>query len=103
MSNLQINYNYASSYINDSSIKLSKFEIENLLNKFTKWEGKYVYSLPNGYQDYRENVVWLDYNEIIEAYINYVANNYSLYPIGNCEAKEIIYLHNVILPQIESL
>lgn len=102
MKDLQINYKYASSYINDSGIKLSKLETKTLVNKFTKWERKYVYSLPNGYQDYRENVIWLDYDEIIEAYINYAANNFSFYPKGNCKAKEIIYLNNVILPQIES-
>lgn len=45
----------------------------NLLRKlaylFSLWEENYVFALENGYETFRENIIWLDYDEILEMYL----------------------------------
>lgn len=102
--NLKINSQFVFNYLDENNISLSKAMLNELINKFTKWEDKYVYSLPNGYEDYRDNIVWLDYDEILKMYIDVMSNSSMSCPDTSMDGyqQDFAYFKNDILPQIES-
>ena len=46
-------------------------KIMYIISKFSKWEERYVYSLPDGYESFRDLPHGgLDYDEVLEMYID---------------------------------
>lgn len=40
-----------------------------MARRFTRWEVRNVFCHKNGYEDFRDQVICLDYNELLEMYV----------------------------------
>lgn len=96
--NFENNLDFLLESIEENHLKVSYSLLEEVAYRFSLWEEKYVFTLENGYETFRENIVWLDYDEILEMYFMTVVrpNQKETYWDDDCYK----YFRENILPQI---
>lgn len=99
--NFYINVSFLRKYNQENEFGFGDDELMEMANKFTLWEKRFVDSFDNGYEDFREKVVWLDYDEILEMYITDIAHKSVIHDWQN-EYNDIFFREK-ILQQINSI
>lgn len=69
MSNYAINLAFLETYVRESGYALSPQQLASMARRFTRWEARNVFCHKNGYEDFRDQVICLDYNELLEMYV----------------------------------
>lgn len=100
-SNYQINLHFLKKYNTENGTNLSASLLENMAYQFSSWEEEHVCSLENGYEHFRNEVIWLDYDEILEMYIENIAHP-SIKPSWQSDSNYSFFKNN-ILPQMGNL
>ena len=100
-SNFDINISFLRKYNLENELGLEEVIIREIAHKFTLWEKQFVLSLNLGYEEFREKVIWLDYDEILELYIEATAHP-SVKPFWQSKNNYSFFM-NKILPQINNL
>lgn len=100
-SNYLTNLVFLKEYNKDNGIHLSACQLKDMARRFSAWEEEHVYSLENGYEDFRDKVIWMDYDEILEMYMEEVAHP-TVKPSWQSDANHT-YFKNRILPQINDM
>ena len=67
--NLEVNLDFLCEYTEENHLNANDNLLEKLAYRFSLWEENYVFALENRYETFRENFVWLDYDEILEMYL----------------------------------
>ncbi len=93
-----MNFEFLKGYCQKNSINADDSLLEYMANNFSAWEKKYVYCFKNGYEDFRDKVIWMDYDEMLEMYMEEVAHP-SVKPHWQSNAN-YTYFKNNILPQL---
>lgn len=99
--NYQTNLCFLKKYNTENGTSLSASLLSDMAHRFSSWEEKYVLCHEKGYEDFRENVVWLDYDEILEMLIEETVHP-SVNPPWQ-SASNYSFFKNNILPQIDNL
>ncbi len=68
-SNYAINLAFLETYVRESGYALSPQQLASMARRFTRWEARNVFCHKNGYEDFRDQVICLDYNELLEMYV----------------------------------
>lgn len=66
MSNYAINLAFLESYARENGYALSPRLLASMARRFTRWEARNVFCHKNGYEDFRDQVICLDYDELLE-------------------------------------
>lgn len=69
MSNYAINLAFLETYARESGYALSPRQLATMARRFTRWEVRNVFCHKNGYEDFRDQVICLDYDELLEMYV----------------------------------
>lgn len=69
MSNYAINLAFLETYARESGYVLSPRQLASMARRFTRWEVRNVFCHKNGYEDFRDQVICLDYDELLEMYV----------------------------------
>ena len=88
-------YNEENNYRLDIRLLIEKAHL------FSAWEEKHVFCFEAGYESFRNNVIWLDYDEILEMYIENIVHP-SIKPSWQSDFNYSYFKSNV-LPQINKL
>lgn len=64
--NYQTNLDFLKEYSKENELNLSICQLKEIAHRFSVWEEENVYRFENGYEDFRDEVVWMDYDEILE-------------------------------------
>lgn len=97
-SNYQTNLHFLEEYNEENHCALDPQLLVWMAHLFSAWEEKHVFCLENRYQDFHDNVIGLDYDEILEMYIENVAHP-SIKPYWQSDSN-YLFFKNKILPQI---
>ncbi len=99
--NFDANLKFLREYNKEEHLKANGNLLRKLAYRFSLWEERYVFTLENRYETFRENVVWLDYDEILEMYLKAVTrpNQKETYWDNDCYR----YFRKIILMQINKL
>ena len=100
-SNFDINVSFLRKYNLENELGLEDAALREIAHKFTLWEKRFVFSLDSGYEEFREKVNSLDYDEILEMYIENTAHP-SVKSFWQSENNYSLFVDE-ILPQINSL
>ena len=100
-SNYQMNLSFLKKYNTENETSLSENLLKDIARRFYSWEEKHVFCHESSYEYFRENVIWLDYDEILEMCIEHIAHP-SEKPPWQTNAN-YAYFKNKILPQMNSL
>ena len=60
-SNSLTNLVFLKEYNKDNGIHLSACQLKDMAHRFSAWEEEHVLCLENGYEGFRDKVVWMDY------------------------------------------
>lgn len=93
-SNYQTNLHFLEEYNEENHCALGSQLLAEMALLFSAWEEKHVFCLENRYQDFG-----LDYDEILEMYIENVAHPY-IKPYWQSDSNYLFFKNN-ILPQIQ--
>lgn len=99
--NFNINLHFLEKYNEEYGKGLDICVITDMAHLFSAWEDKYVFSLENGYENFRDNVIGMDYDEMLEMYIEYVVQP-SVKPYWQSDSN-YSYFKTKIIPQINRL
>lgn len=100
-SNFETNVSFLRKYNLENGLEIEDDTLKGMAYKFSLWEKHFVFSFDSGYEEFREKVIWLDYDEILEMYIEdlvrplvkpYWQNEYNYSFFTSC-----------ILPQINAM
>lgn len=69
MSNYAINLAFLETYARESGYALSPRQLASMARRFTRWEVRNVFCHKNGYEDFRDQIICLDYDELLEMYV----------------------------------
>lgn len=69
MSNYAINLAFLETYARENGYALSPRQLASMARRFTRWEVRNVFCHKNGYEDFRDQVICLDYDELLEMYV----------------------------------
>lgn len=69
MSNYAINLAFLETYARENGYALSPRQLASMARRFTRWEVRNVFCHKNGYEDFRVQVICLDYDELLEMYV----------------------------------
>ena len=69
MSNYAINLAFLETYVRESGYALSPQQLASMARRFTRWEVRNVFCHKNGYEDFRDQVIFIDYDELLEMYV----------------------------------
>lgn len=69
MSNYAINLAFLETYVRESGYALSPRQLASMARRFTRWEARNVFCHKNGYEDFRDQVIFIDYDELLEMYV----------------------------------
>lgn len=96
--NFDANLKFLREYDEEEHLNANDDLLRKLAYLFSLWEERYVFTLENRYETFRENVVWLDYDEILEMYLKAVIrpNQIETYWDHDCYR----YFREIILMQI---
>ena len=53
----------------ENGYALSPRQLASMARRFTRWEVRNVFCHKNGYEDFRDQVICLDYDELLEMYV----------------------------------
>lgn len=67
--NFEVNLGFLRQSNREKHLKTNGNLLRKLAYRFSLWEENYVFTLENRYETFRENVIWLDYDEILEMYL----------------------------------
>lgn len=67
--NFKVNLHFLMESNKKNQIKVDDNLLRQLAFRFSLWEENNVFTLENRYETFRENFVWLDYDEILEMYL----------------------------------
>ena len=101
LTNLGMNLSFLREYNSENELELEDDILRVMAYKFNLWEQKFVFSFENGYEDFREKVIWLDYDEILEMYIEDFIHP-SVMPPWQDESNYSFFVGK-ILPQIKNI
>lgn len=68
-SNYAINLAFLETYVRESGYALSPRQLASMARRFTRWEVRNVFCHKNGYEDFRDQVIFIDYDELLEMYV----------------------------------
>lgn len=99
--NLEVNLNFLRECNKENHLEVNDNLLEKLAYRFSLWEEKRIFTLENGYETFREKIVWLDYDEMLEMYLMAVVcpNQKEMYWDDDCYK----YFRETILMQIDKL
>lgn len=100
-SNYQTNLHFLEEYNEENHCALGSQLLAGMAHLFSAWEEKHVFCFENSYQDFHDNVIGLDYDEILEMYIENVAHP-SIKPYWQSDSN-YLFFRNSILPQIQKI
>lgn len=100
-SDFDINISFLRKYNIENGLGLEDVVLREIAHKFTLLEKHFVFSLDSGYEEFREKVISLDYDEILEMYIENTAHP-SVKSFWQSENNYSFFVDE-ILPQISSL
>ena len=66
--NFEVNLGFLRESNKENHLKAKGNLLRKLAYRFSLWEENYVFALEGGYETFRENVIWLDYDEMLEMY-----------------------------------
>lgn len=98
-SNLDVNLFFLKEYNAENNLGVTSYKLMEMARNFTLWEHNFVYSLEDGYEEFREKVIGLDYDEILEMYIENLVHPFEM-PHWQ-KKKNYLYFKDKILPQIK--
>ena len=55
--------------VRERGYALSPRQLASMARRFTRWEVRNVFCHKNGYEDFRDQVICLDYDELLEMYV----------------------------------
>ena len=96
--NFEVNLHFLMESNKESGLKANGNLLRTLAYRFSLWEENYVFALENGYETFRKNVIWLDYDEILEMYLKSVVCPNLKEPYWDDDCYQ--YFRENILPQI---
>ena len=96
--NLEANLDFLRESNKENHLKANGNLLRKLAYRFSLWEENYVFALENGYETFRKNVIWLDYDEILEMYLKSVVCPNLKEPYWDDDCYQ--YFRENILPQI---
>lgn len=96
-----MNLSFLKEYNEENNLGTTDSRLREMAYRFTSWEKLYVHSLENGYEDFREKVIELDYDEILELYIENEVHP-SVMPSWQSEEK-YSFFREKILSQLNSI
>lgn len=67
--NYEVNLHFLMESSNESNLKANGHLLRTLAYRFSLWEERNVFTLENRYETFREEIVSLDYDEILEMYL----------------------------------
>lgn len=100
-SNFDINASFLREYKLENGLEIEDDTLKEMAYKFSSWEKHFVFSLNSGYEEFREKVICLDYDEILEMYIENVVHPL-VKPYWQTEYNYSFFT-NRILPQINAM
>ena len=99
--NFEVNLNFLRESNKENQLKANGNLLRKLAYRFSLWEENYVFALEDGYDSFRENVIGLDYDEILEMYLMSVVRPYQKVPYWDDLYYE--YFQEAILIQINKI
>lgn len=100
-SNFDINASFLREYKLENGFEIEDDVLKEMTYKFSLWEKYFVFSLDSGYEEFREKVIWLGYDEILEMYIENLVHPL-VKPYWQTEDNYSFFI-NMILPQINAI
>lgn len=100
-SNFDTNFSFLRKYNLENELEIEDDTLKEMAYKFTLWEKLFVFPLDFGYEEFREKVIWLDYDEILEMYIENTVHPL-VKPYWQTE-NNYSFFTNRILPQINAI
>lgn len=99
--NLEVNLDFLRESNKENHLKANGNLLRKLAYRFSLWEENYVFALEDRYDTFRENVIGLDYDEMLEMYLMTVIrpNQEAAYWDDDCYK----YFQENILAQINKL
>ena len=67
--NFKVNLHFLMESNKENQLNVDGNLLRQLAFRFSLWEENNVFTLENRYETFRENFVWLDYDEILEMYL----------------------------------
>lgn len=67
--NFEANRHFLMESNKENQLKANGNLLRKLAYRFSLWEENYVFTLEDRYETFRENIVWLDYDDILEMYL----------------------------------
>lgn len=101
ISNFDINVSLLREYKFENGLEIEDDALRKMAYKFSLWEKQFAFSFNSGYEEFRENVAWLDYDEILEMYIENSVHPL-VKPYWQTE-DNYSFFTNRILPQINAM
>lgn len=101
INNFDINVSFLREYKLENELKIEDDLLKEMAYKFSLWEKHFVSTFNSGYEEFREKVIWLDYDEILEMYIENTVHPL-VKPYWQTE-NNYSFFTNRILPQINAI
>lgn len=67
--NLEVNLDFLRASNKENHLKANGNLLRKLAYRFSLWEENYVFALEDRYDTFRENIIGLDYDEMLEMYL----------------------------------
>ena len=67
--NLEVNLDFLRESNKENHLKANSNLLRKLAYRFSLWEENYVFALEDRYDTFRENIIELDYDEMLEMYL----------------------------------
>lgn len=67
--NLEVNLDFLRESNKENHLKANGNLLRKLAYRFSLWEENYVFALEDRYDTFRENIIELDYDEMLEMYL----------------------------------
>ena len=99
--NYEINYSYLRQFNLENNLGIEDVKLREMAYRFHLWEKHFVFSFSSGYEEFRDKVIWLDYDEILE-----MCMEITVHPTAKqyWRKDEIhSYFIDTILPQMNNL
>lgn len=96
-----MNLSFLKEYNEENNLGTTDSKLREMAYRFTSWESVYVYSFKNGYEDFRDKVIELDYDEILEMYMENEVHP-SVMPSWQSKRNYSFFIEK-ILPQLNSI
>lgn len=100
-SNFDINVSFLREYKLENGLEIEDDVLKEMAYKFSSWEKHFVFSRNLGYEEFREKIICLDYDEILEMYIENLVHPL-VKPYWQTE-NNYSFFTNRILPQINAM